>query len=401
MIDLLTAQQRLWQVIQTIGSELAPRSQCVGRYLTRDLDAPIDLPVFDNSSMDGYGVNAADLQAATSEHPQCLRLSGRIIAGEAPSDPLPAGACWRIFTGAAVPSGVTAVVAQETVQIDSQDPSRIWFRTAPDVGENIRRQGTDIRRGTQVLKAGIRLTPPSVFLLASLGIAQVQVGRRPVVGLVVTGNELSAGGVPLEPGKIYDSNRAGLAALISQAGGLPRQYPLVGDQLPGTRQALAQALAECDAVVSSGGVSVGDTDFVKDALISLGGRIEFWRVSIKPGMPFLLGAWQGKWLLGLPGNPASAWMTFAALAGPALARMQGAVDWPIRRIGGQLRERITNSSDRCLLCRIALGAGGLIGSAGGQASHVLSSASQTHGWIEIPPHSSLEAGTEVLVNLLE
>ena len=223
---------------------------------------------------------------------------------------------------------------------------RVHFLEPVKPWENIRFQGEDVKPSAVVVEPGERIGVGHLALLGALGINQVAAIRRPRVGLLATGSELREAGQPLGPGQIYESNRLALAALVTQAGGVPKLFPLVSDTPDATRTALAEAFSDCDVVVTSGGVSVGELDFVKSAFQELGGKLEFWRVAIKPGKPFVFGRWKDKCLFGLPGNPVSALVTFLLLARPALRRLQGAGETGLPAHPGVLAEALVNPGGR-------------------------------------------------------
>jgi molybdopterin molybdotransferase len=216
-----------------------------------------------------------------------------------------------------------------------------------------------------------------------------------VAGLQATGSELREPGRPLEAGAIYESNRIGLAALARQAGALPKVYPLVRDDLAATQAALAQALSECDVVISTGGVSVGETDWVKAAFTAIGGSLDFWTVCIRPGKPFAFGRWKERFLFGLPGNPVSALVSFLLLARPALLRLQGAREVLPRTIPATLTEPLANHAGRRHFMRVTLDESGGARSAGPQASHILSAMARADGLVDVPPKTTLAAGNVV------
>ena len=234
-------------------------------------------------------------------------------------------------------------------------------------------------------------------LLGALGIAQLSTTKRPVVALLSTGCELIEAGQPLGPGKIYESNRLALAALLSRAGALPRIFPLVPDALSATCAALEQAFAECDLVVSTGGVSVGEFDHVKGAFKSLGGELDFWRVAIKPGKPFMFGRWREKILFGLPGNPLSAFVTCLLLVRPAILKLQGATALFLPSHLGALTESLVNRTERRHFVRVVVANDGTVKSAGLQASHALSSFASSNGLVELPSNTTLPGGANVRV----
>ncbi|WP_295479265.1 gephyrin-like molybdotransferase Glp [uncultured Pseudomonas sp.] len=292
--------------------ETLPLAQAQGRVLAHEVIAGLDLPPWPNSAMDGYALRVADAGGAP------LVVSQRIFAGQAP-EPLQPGTCARIFTGAPLPEGADCVEMQENAEL--LDDGRVRLLQALKPGQNIRPQGQESRVGDRVLAAGTRLGPVELGLLASLGIAELAVIRRPRVAVLSTGDELVEPGQPLGPGQIYNSNRTvlcswlrALACEVVDAGILP-------DDLDLTRQALA-GLGDVDLILSSGGVSVGEADFLGQVLREEG-ELALWKLAIKPGKPLTFGHYKGVPVLGLPGNPASTLVTFGLLARPYLLRRQG------------------------------------------------------------------------------
>jgi molybdopterin molybdotransferase len=247
------------------------------------------------------------------------------------------------------------------------------------------------------LQAGDKITAARIALLGATGISTVKVGRNPTVALFATGSELRESGTQISPGQIYESNRLALAALITSAGGIPQIFPLVRDDLASTRASLESAFAQCDIVVTSGGVSVGEMDFVKQAFEDAGGKLEFWKVAIKPGRPFVYGQRKEKFLFGLPGNPVSAFVTFLLLVRPALLRWQGASDVNMSVSRGELAEPINNQGSRRHFVRVRMASDGKVHSAGVQASHMFSSLAGANGLMDVPPDTTLAAGTLVSV----
>lgn len=397
MLALEDAQQRVLSAAQPLGAEMVSINEAIGRVANENIPAPIDLPPFENSAMDGYAVRAQDLTALRPENPVGLRLIGRVAAGEVFDGQVDAGQCVRLFTGSPLPPGANAVVMQEDTRIEEGQGEMIWFLDKAKPGENVRLRGEDVRRGTMLVNRGTRLTVGRVSLLAASGVTKVPVGRQPTVGLLATGSELQEPGQPLEPGRIYESNRVGLAALVARAGAVPRIFPLVKDTLPDTQKALENALATCDVVVVSGGVSVGDFDFVKPAFAKIGGELEFWKVAIKPGKPFVCGRWSGKFLFGLPGNPVSALVTFLVLVRPAIARMQGAGEVSLPTQPGVLAAPLANPGERRHFMRVVVDGDGKTHSAGAQASHSLSSLAEANGLVDVPPGTTFHAGSVVQV----
>lgn len=397
MIELEAALARILAVIPSVVSEGVQLPAAAGRVLAEAIAAPIDLPPFDNSAMDGYAVRVAEVAGAKPQAPVRLRLCGRIPAGETAGGELASGNCARLFTGSPAPRGADAVIMQEDTRTDPAKPDEVLFCDAVRPGENLRRQGEDVRRGATLVKAGEILTPGKISLLAAVGLSEVSVGKRPRVGLLATGSELREAGQPLGPGQIYESNRATLGPLITRAGGVPNVFPLVPDTLAATQTALERAFADCDVVVTSGGVSVGEMDFVKAAFEKLGGTLEFWKVAMRPGKPFVFGRCGEKFLFGLPGNPVSAFVTFLLLVRPALWRWQGARAAGLPSYPGVLGEPVANAGDRRHFMRVRVDDEGKVFSAGRQASHALSSLAAANGLLSLPPGASLAAGDRVTV----
>jgi molybdopterin molybdotransferase len=397
VISLEEAQGRILAAIKPLPAEEISVPDALGRYLAAPIHSPIDLPPADNSAMDGYAVRAADLSSATAENPVALRLGGETRAGGAFAGSVEAGACVRIFTGASLPRGADAVVMQEDVKLAPDPPAKFLFSEPIKPWENVRLRGEDVRQNALLAGAGEELTAQRLTLLAGAGVAAVSAGRRPVAGMLATGDELREAGSALPAGMIYESNRTGLAALARAAGAIPKLYPLVADDLVLTKQALATAFQECDVVVTCGGVSVGEMDWVKRAFAEIGGQLDFWTVAIKPGKPFAFGRLGGKLLFGLPGNPVSALVTFFLLARPALLRLQGARELRPPASWGTLAEPLENSAERRHFVRVVLDAGGQVRSAGSQASHILSSMACANGLVDVPPGTTWPAGKWVAV----
>lgn len=283
-----------------------------GRVLAHDLISSLDLPPWPNSAMDGYALNVADWSG------EPLTVSQRIFAGAAP-EPLAPGTCARIFTGAPMPAGADCVEMQENAQV--QADGRVVFTHALRTGQNIRPQGQETTVGEVVLPAGTRLGPIEQGLAASLGCAALDVIRRVKVAVLSTGDELIEPGQPLGPGQIYNSNRVLLCSWLTRLGCEVVDGGILPDDLPATRQRLGE-LGAVDLILSTGGVSVGEADFLGIALREEG-ELALWKLAIKPGKPLTCGHFRGVPVIGLPGNPASTLVTFALLARPYLLRLQG------------------------------------------------------------------------------
>lgn len=395
MLSLETAVQQILAALPPPVAERVPLAEAGGRVLAAPVVAPIALPPFDNSAMDGFAVRADDTRAASETAPVELRLVGEIPAGQAFNGELHPGECARIFTGSPVPAGADAVVMQEDAR-PAGDAIAILAAAKPL--ENIRLRGEDVRAGETVGEAGARIGPGLLNLLGAIGCGTVSVNRPPAVAVLATGSELRSPPAPLRPGEIYESNRAMIAAMIARTGARPLVQPLVRDSLAETVGALEAAFAGADLVVTSGGVSVGGHDYVKPALEALGGHQEFWRVAIKPGKPFILGRLGGKLLFGLPGNPVSAFVTFLMLVRPALLHWQGARELALPAHPGTLVGPLSNRGDRRHFVRVRVAADGTVRSGGTQASHMLHSLAVANGLVDLPPETTLAAGT--LVNVL-
>ncbi|MCX8957326.1 molybdopterin molybdotransferase MoeA [Erwinia psidii] len=295
-------------------TETLPLTAAAGRITARSVISPIDVPTFDNAAMDGYAVRLSDLQ-----HGQPLPVAGKAFAGAPYVGDWPPGSCIRIMTGAPIPKGTDAVVMQEETR---QYGDGIEINAEVITGQNIRLVGDDIVRGASVLAAGIRLGAAELPLLASLGIAEVEVMRKVRVAIFSTGDELQPVGTPLAAGQIYDTNRFAIQLMLNKLGCEVIDLGIVGDNHQALGAAFIRADSEADVVISSGGVSVGEADYTKAMLEALG-EITFWKLAIKPGKPFAFGRLHHSWFCGLPGNPVSAVLTFYQLVQPLLAKLAG------------------------------------------------------------------------------
>jgi molybdopterin molybdotransferase len=397
---MLELEEALKQILATIPApvnEGIPLSEAPGRILGQRICSPIDLPLFNNSAMDGFAVRSSDLHAVRPDNPERLRIIGKVPAGQVFSGEISSGSCVRLFTGSPLPTGADAVVMQEDTQVAAENPSELLVRETVEVGENVRRQGEDLAKGAVLAEAGDQVGVGLLALLAATGLARVDVARQPRVGVLATGSELREAGEAIGPGQIFESNRLMLQALAQRTGALVRSFPLVADALAATRQAIERSFSECDVVVTSGGASVGEMDFIKQAFADAGGDLQFWKVAIRPGRPFVFGKWKSKLLFGLPGNPISALVTFLLLVRPALLRWQGATQISLHAHPGVLGEPLTNRGDRRHFMRVKVDAGGKVYSAGAQASHVLSSLAFANGLIDVPAETTLVRGAAVSV----
>src|SRR5471030_132194 len=318
MIPVEEAMARLMEMAEAapiVEREHVPLALAQGRVLADDLISTLDLPPWPNSAMDGYALRLADWTG------EPLVVSQRIFAGQAPQ-PLVPGTCARIFTGAPVPAGADCVEMQENAEVLAD--GRVRFTEALSVDQNIRPQGQETTVGEQVLAAGTRMGPIELGLAASLGLAELVVVRRVRVAVLSTGDELIEPGLPLGPGQIYNSNRVLLCSWLQRLGCDVIDAGILPDDLDKTRAALG-SLNHVDLILSTGGVSVGEADFLGHALREEG-ELSLWKLAIKPGKPLTFGHFRGVPVIGLPGNPASTLVTFALLARPYLLRRQGVAD---------------------------------------------------------------------------
>jgi molybdopterin molybdotransferase len=317
LLSIDAALQRIAADVPCVaGTQDVPLHEADGRILAQDVIAPVDLPPFDNAAVDGYAVRITDL-ADTA----VLPVAGRLAAGEPATDVLPPGTARRIFTGAALPPGADTVFMQEDVQV-AQD-GRVRFPPGLRPGANTRPRGEDIACGACALPRGRRLRPQDLALAAALGLRSLPVHLPIRVALFSTGDELVEPGLPTGPAQRYDSNRVLLAALVRRAGAQVRDLGILPDRQDAIAAALAQAAQGSDIILTSGGVSTGDEDHVKAAVETVG-RLTFWRLAIKPGRPVAMGTVRGVPFVGLPGNPAAAFITFAHIARPLIAALGGA-----------------------------------------------------------------------------
>ena len=308
-LDNILEQLKVTGNFQTVS--LANAQGCI---LTEDQVARIDVPMYDNSAMDGFVVNVEGLKQGDT-----LSISQVIAAGH-PGVPLDAGTAARIFTGAAIPENTNAVVMQENTE---HSEGRVTILQLPSVGENIRLRGHDIETGSTVLKAGHRLRAQDLGLLASLGISEVSVCKPLKVAIINTGDEVVSPDQQLEPGQLYDSNSFTLDALLQKLGMETIKLGIVEDSLDATKGILSRASELADCIITTGGVSVGDEDHVKAAVESLG-ELNLWKLAIKPGKPFSFGYVNNKPFFGLPGNPVAVFVTFTMLVRACLLKLQGA-----------------------------------------------------------------------------
>jgi molybdopterin molybdotransferase len=331
MITVKEARGRILKSIIPLDTEKVGLLHGLDRVLASDIRAELNLPSFDNSAMDGYALRFSDTKGADEKNPKILEVIEDIPAGKMPSKKVRPGQCSRIMTGAPLPRGTDSVVMVEfTLKIEpGQGATRECISVLKEIekGENVRCAGEDVKKGEKVLARGCLLRPPELGMLAALGQDKVEVGRRPRVGILATGDELSGFEEKLRPGKIRDSNSFILQGQIRKCGGVPLELGLARDNWQDVEKKIKIGLEKNpDTLLVLGGISVGKYDLVKDVLFSLGMKMEFWRVAMRPGKPLAFGFIKGIPVFGLPGNPVSSTITFEEFVRPALLKMQGARD---------------------------------------------------------------------------
>lgn len=386
LLSVEQGRQRILDAVAAIGeTERLALGELSGRVLAESVVSAIDVPPFDNSAMDGYAVRSADCNAAETR----LDVIGTCFAGSPFSGELKDGQCVRIMTGAVLPAGADAVVMQEHVR---REGDSIFLQDRqPEAGENVRYSGEDTKRGDQVLEAGTRLGAAQIGLLASVGVAEVPVRRRLRAAFFSTGDELTTVGATLAPGQIYDSNRYTLHALLSEAGVSCRDLGVIADDREAVRAAFRQASEQADLVLTSGGVSVGEADYVTETLQELG-EINFWRMAVKPGKPVAFGRLQQAWFFGLPGNPVSVVASFYQFVLPAIRKMQGEsprtpLIIPARSAGALRKSPGRMEFQRGVLARDDQGQW-QVTSSGRQGSHLLTSMTRANCFILLPADSA-------------
>ncbi len=382
------------RLVPLAGRERLALRSALGRTLAEGVVSPFNVPAHTNAAMDGYALRAADLPESGTVR---LAVVGTALAGRPFAGEVRAGQCVRIMTGAVLPAGADAVVMQERVTVAAEG---VEVAAGLRAGENVRRAGEDLRAGEDAVAAGRVLGPAELGLLASLGVTEVTVTRRPRVAFFSTGDELRSPGEPLGEGQIYDSNRYTLFGMLTRLGAEPVDLGVVRDTPQALRAALEEASAAADVVVTSGGVSVGEADFVKAVLADLG-EVSLWKVAIKPGRPLAFGRLGSAWFFGLPGNPVAVMVTFYAFVQPALQRLMGQSGPLPQRFTVPCLSRLAKRPGRTEYQRGILrrDADGRLAveKTGAQGSGILSSMSAADCFIVLPP----EQGTVEPGDLVE
>lgn len=398
MLTVEEAQARILADVALAAVERVPLREAYHRVLAGDIAAKVAVPPWDNSAMDGYAVRAAD----TNDGEVSLRLLETVGAGQVASQPVQAGTAIGVMTGAPIPDGADAVVMVEQTNGSTDGWVKVQGRASPQ--QHIRDRGDDIAEGAVVVRAGETLTPARVGLASSLGHQEVAVRRRPVVAVLTTGDEVVQPGQPLGPGQIWGSNAASLVGLSLECGAVPLDLGNAPDDLDATTAALRDAVVRADVVVTTGGVSVGQYDFVRDAVAAVGGGLEFWKVRMKPGKPLAFGHAGAVPLFGLPGNPVSCMVNFLQFVRPWIRMHLGdpAPFLPVVRATCGEAVRVRPGRAQLIRVRLVVEDGVLVArSTGTQSSGVLTSMGAAHGFLLVGiDGSGAEAGDVVRVQLL-
>lgn len=391
-VSVEDARAHLHALLPTRPHETLPLQAALGRTLADSVMARVSHPGADNSALDGVACREADTRAATTGTPVRLRVVGESRAGAAHAGTVGPGECVRIYTGATLPAGADAICPVE--QLVDDGPHHVLLRR-PARKEDVRRAGEDFQSGQTVLPAGARLTPSRLALAAAAGHAELPVWRPWRVGLLSTGDEIIAPGQPLQAGQVYDSNSAGLHALLREDGCevLPLGH---APDSPEALSAVLEGTGGVDLLLSSGGVSMGRYDFLRDLLIERG-QVSFWKIRMRPGGPALLGTWNGLPVLGLPGNPVSSLVVYSVVARPVLT------GGPLRTVRLRAATAFRSLPDRAAYWRGVVGQGaeaGQVRDVGAQGSGMLRALSDADALVVVPEGQSVNVGDEVEVILL-
>lgn len=412
MVSVEEALQKILSCIEVLEPETKPILDCLGQVLAEDIRSTIDIPPLDNSAMDGYAVKAEDMRGASEASPKILSVTGKVAAGSMPRGEVKRGSAIRIMTGAPLPQGADAVVPFEDTdevgrKASHRDLSQIGILCEVREGMNVRRKGEDIAKGSLVLKKGTVLRPAETGVLASLGHSAVAVIRRPVVSILATGDELTDIDQPLPAGKIYNSNTYTIAAEVRRYGGIAKILGIGRDSVRSLEQKIDEGL-DSDMLITSGGVSKGDYDVVKDVLAKCG-EITLQTVCMKPGKPLAFGM-IGKGSrkishLGLPGNPVSSMVTFEQFARPAILKMMGKSNLAKPSIRAIMEDDIVDTDVRRLFARVIVAKRNgkyYARVTGPQGSGILTSMVKANGLAVIPENTKrVKKGDIVEVQMLD
>ena len=402
MLSVEEAGKRILAAFSVLPPERTPLLETLGLTLAEDVVAGFSIPPLANSAMDGYAVRVEDTRGASVENPRRLRISSNLAAGYVSDRRVEPGTAIRIMTGAPVPEGTEAVIQ---VELTEREGDEVLVQAEVGPGRNVRQAGEDVQAGQTVLRQGARIRPAEVGVLASLGLRDVSCVRRPRVGILATGDELLEPGETLQPGKIYNANAYSTAAQVREAGGVPVMLGIARDTTESLSEKIRYALEQgADMLISSGGVSVGDFDLVKDMLASQG-EIDFWQVNMKPGKPLAFGQLGGVPMIGLPGNPVSSMISFELFGRPAIQKMMGQPVTPRPQVHAQMRDYYKKTDDRRHFIRVRVEGGDGASTAtltGDQGSGILTSLSRANGLAVIPEDwPDVRPGQRVAVWILD
>jgi molybdopterin molybdotransferase len=410
MINVNEALKVILNVVKQLESEKIPLIKGLGRVLSEDIHAGSDIPGFDNSAMDGYAVRFSDTINASKPKPKTLEVICDIKAGDEPKASLKENQAARIMTGAIIPKGSDSVImVEDTEKVKSQKAKgknrefvEIFKETKP--GENVRRKGEDIKKGELVIPGGKELSSAHIGILASLGMSRVNVCRRPRVAILATGDEVIEIDEELTPGKLRNSNTYTLYSQVLKCGAIPKNLGIAKDKPQELEKKIREGL-DCDIILTSGGVSVGDYDLVKYILAKMGTNIKFWQVAMRPGKPLVFGTIKNKLIFGLPGNPVSSMISFEVFVRPAILHMMGQIHDERKEIDAVLEEGITKKKGlRYFLRAYTHWKNGvyLTRTTGPQGSAILKSMAAANSLIILPEEEEkIEKGVRVTVRFLD
>jgi len=412
MISVEEALEKILGYVRVLEPEEKPILSCLGQVLAEDVYSTIDIPPLDNSAMDGFAVRAEDTYGVSKSSPKVFPVIGEVAAGSMPLAEVKSGTVIRIMTGAPLPKGADAVVQFEdtdevTWKLPHGNSSQIGILRQVEKGLNVRPRGEDIAKGTLILKKGTVLRPSEIGVLASVGHSTALVIRRPIVSVLATGDELVDVDQPLSLGKIYNSNTYTIAAQVLRYGGIPKILGIGRDSVQSLNEKIGEGL-DSDMLITSGGVSLGDYDIVKDVLAKRG-EIAFWTVCMKPGKPLAFGVIRSGEKkvphLGLPGNPVSSMVTFEQFARPVILKMMGKKNFTKPSIQAVIEDDVMNTDGRHIFARVIVTKQGgqyhasLIGP---QGSGILTSMAKANGLAIIPENTKgVKAGDIVQVQMLD
>ena len=395
------ARKIILEKIKVQGTEKVSISEALGRILSEDIIARRNNPPMDNSAMDGYALKAKDIELATSENPIKLEIIEDLAAGYSPKMTIQSGQAVRIMTGAPIPEGADAVIMQEDTE---RNENSVQVKDKAEIRENIRDAGEDVREGETVIKKGAKLLPAHIGMMAVVGRSSVLVGRRPSVAILSTGDEIKDLDDSLSGPCIFNSNGYMLAAQVKSAGGIPSYLGIARDNEEDLMEKFNWAL-QCDMVVSSGGVSVGDYDLVKASLKKMGQEMLFWKVAMKPGKPLAFGRIDNVPIFGLPGNPVSSFVSFEQFVRPSIRKMMGASQLSPLLVQAKLTHTVHKKAGRQhFLSAYVKWENGTctVSPTQEQGSGILKSTVNANGLLIFPLElTEMTKGTEVTVQLLE